>query len=699
MSGPGVGAALVLALDPGIEPHPDGWKFEGITHDGVHPVIRLRNAFDEVESLSVAEGVSRMALDEGQLSPGPNVVRESLYVDSLLGELNAEQRGRLAFKLAVVGLAFDGEMRTHPCLESPVRLSSGDRGRFPPTGSTESNIDVVMALAAEGRLGMNASGAAPRVSRASLFRWRKLLDRPGGVVNLCDERVLRRWQGLMSQPCVDIMTAIRAYARAQVKRGDKYLRIHRVQCRVLLHNQHAELLCHFSRKQIDDFIDRALREFRLGEPFDRRMSKAMHVPTANLGRQPTGPRQVVAVDATTLKVRCLDVHGRPHARVDVLVAVDAWNHEFLELLLVPGVATAKDVGRLFARLLTRSVFHEGPSTSLLRLPDGIELTPEWNVEALDGVFTDRGSNFIANHNLSALSRLGVSVAIAPPGRGDSKGIVEALIRALSSCWQLQPGHMPRRGKGPSALPQQALLEMADVDLLMRAWGHSVHNARPHDSLRINGTRIKVSPDAMRDAYVDLYGMPARVINLEDIKPMLIVREATLTPQGILVDGETYLDPQGRVHDLRAMRTVVAGGRHGREPRLTVWAEGPYPDCIFVDLQTLGGGGAPLICWSKPARERKAGLHALAGEITNRLLEAELADANKYRLGQERQREIKEEVIVREAQERARKPASFEKGETSAAADDSSPGRWLQAVPDLLVGNLDPADFELSDDPE
>lgn len=545
-------AAIVLPpLDE--EGATSGYALERVIHRGTVPMVVMRRPDQSVLEVSPQEAVALLA-DDGDTDDGPSESAAAfVLLDDFLLSLNLRQGEAAGFRLAAQSLVFDGYPVTHTALGQHLHLAPQHLARFAQGPTTPSpNIALFLDLVREGHfLPRHARRPNFRVSRASLYEWRCRAGRDGGPAHLTDERQVRHYLWLVGHEAQELMVHIRAYALAEATGPDRDLTKHMARCYAHLGRVATPILDRASRRRVEWLMKRVLRQALLHVKRDTRESMSVHVPTDGLGFRPSGPRQIIQIDATVLKAHALDIHGHHVPRAEVIVAIDMWNREFLDLIIVPGTPKAADVRALLARLLLRTRESIEPEGNLLRLPSALSLTGEWDVEAITSMLTDRGSNIVATSNLELLASEGVSVGLAPPGRGDTKGAVEAFIRAVSRSLQLLPGYTGRSGKGPrSTLDNESLLQLAEIETLLRAWGHFVYNRRPHSGLRIDGTRIAVSPYAMLRAWDSLYGLPVRSISFEEIKPFLRVQAASLTNEGLLLDGEHYLDMQGHLLDLR-----------------------------------------------------------------------------------------------------------------------------------------------------
>lgn len=535
------------------EPIEGGLQFVGLTQTATPEGI-FRSPEGEVTHCSLERTTHLLAgppdPDGRPTGSDRSPIRTELLLDTVLSDVPAAAAERLGMNLALTSLVRDGWPRVHPGLGDPLLLTRAELAAFQAAGSSRpARIDAVLDMAAQGRLrlrnGRGRGGLLP-VSRATLYRHLVQYEEQG-LVGLMDKRrvdSVRRW----ADPDVHlIVTCVSRYASEEAPGSTRITKAHRTRCSIYLDKHLGRGWRRLPDRFMDAIMKKVFREYSLHLPYRLRQSRSVSNPTGMPGNPVTGPRQVLQIDITGLKMDCQDVNGQLLPRVDVVSVIDRWNSELVALDLVPGTASAEDVGAVFASVLLRGVaWGQDSPPSLMGMPHAVAISDEVpDCQAISEFLTDRGTNIIAAHNLAPLAWCGTSVALAPPGRGDVKGVVEAVIRAINRSQHFLAGF---RGRDPSErgrrVPQQPLIRFDDVVLLLQAWAYFIHNDRPHSGLRLWGSSITVSPYDLLEAYVELFGLPSRSIRFDDVKAFMTVEQRVVGPHGVEVDGEYYRDVSG-----------------------------------------------------------------------------------------------------------------------------------------------------------
>lgn len=176
-------------------------------------------------------------------------------------------------------------------------------------------------------------------------------------------------------------------------------------------------------------MDGAHYAHRLDQPFKTRQSK--NVP--NAGKQgtwhETEPFRVLKADATPLDVKCVDQFGDPIKRVHMVVVIDAASRKALAMDFYADTFTSINIRRLLVRMTLGWALPEHSPSLLPFLPDTLSF-PSTETLPLGTIGVDRGPQFVSQDTLEACRRVGIDVSVAPPGRGDVKGIIESFLRTV-----------------------------------------------------------------------------------------------------------------------------------------------------------------------------------------------------------------------------------------------------------------------------
>lgn len=152
------------------------------------------------------------------------------------------------------------------------------------------------------------------------------------------------------------------------------------------------------------------------------------------------PFSTIQIDRTQLNIRLTDRKGLAMDVVDVLMAIDICTRRILGFLICPRNAKGAHVQALLIQLC-RGLIAPRLSTSVLpALPTDLELDTElYELCQMSEVVIDRGSPESSSETRTFMTKLGLNIRIAPPGRGDAKGVIEGFYGYLTKALRILPG--------------------------------------------------------------------------------------------------------------------------------------------------------------------------------------------------------------------------------------------------------------------
>ena len=423
-------------------------------------------------------------------------------------------------------------------------------------------------------------------SRRSYFRYKKVLEKdgPGALLHgnkadLSAERFREAEPALWV--AVDDFAASRATEPTITKQAFRML------CRIRLDEQDIDRTC-VSDAGLHRLMDFMFHKHRLDQPYKTRQSRAV----SKAGKQGTwacpDPYRIVQMDATPLDLFCLDDKGEVIERVHVVVAIDTASRMVLGMDFFVGTFTSRDVQRLLFRMVQGWAIPGALDPSLPAVPERIEVS-------IGGVLLDRGSQFVSKSSLAVFTRVGVDVSIAPPGRGDAKGIVESFLRTVGLISQTLPGHkgVDQLSRGRDSGRSHMLL-LDELKTVLWEWVATCYHTRPHRALTIPGTKRQISPNDWMAHYVANVGE----IHVDrDQRKMLALMdrdERTVSNRGVLVNGQ-YFD---HAPESLAELADTHSGRRGRRAQhvVHVYRSGANPRAVLVQVRP---GEPLLVCVPDP----------------------------------------------------------------------------------------------------
>jgi hypothetical protein len=552
---------------------------------------------DVMESLESAQTLLKTRGHDGQLhirslseiagiAEGPPVggtlgvkelsarLAERRDIEALLAQASAPARERAALRGWLVGLVTTGR---------PIDIPGAPQLSWsPPTTDEYRPLDSAQALAClrqqldAGSIGLTHVDDTC-VSARSLRRWKKSYLERGLAALVHDSLGSSRLERMHQSPAVkDFATSV---ASRTAQQGAKITRTRFLDLCLLEAAEVGIAPLPDSSSTTDDVqTHRLIRHFAvqahrywalnktLSQRRTREISRKSSSPSIYRDRIPFTEIQI---DATPLDSYALNQHGQQVSTIRMLFATDVASSSYIDSVILPCEPTARDVTDFIIQMILRVTDRHG---SHLLAPDRLATI------AVGELVTDRGSNMIAEEVTAALAVLGIDVKSAGAGRGDQKGIVEAVQGKANDFARLIHGaHGATQREGPRFNPKDRYLTVDQWQTLIRAWGHQVYNRTPKDRLRPSGYASAVTPQMYVAAFHDVLPPPDRPFPVDALKGLLEHRRGVLTSQGVEFGGYSFVWPIGidKPHLDESTRTTTGHN-------VTVYGPHRFPQYVIVD---------------------------------------------------------------------------------------------------------------------
>ena len=361
----------------------------------------------------------------------------------------------------------------------------------------------------------------PGADVKSLYRKLALLN-SHGVAGLIDRRATRH-QDVIAAADPEVLDAVSHVVTVNAARAQLSVRKFLALARVELDDRG------LSGVVTDHQLRSLVGELTRGRALHRKArSRLTHAnrPTGEHRRLHTSrPGELVQIDATPSNVHVwFPDHGWGPAVI--MTAIDVYTRQVLALRVIPGAASTRDTALLLWDVCRPVVTSGGWPRHLRRwhgLPtlvaidaEDTRLPAERTAAPVLGrkaavlpatVVIDHGSEFDAEHFLSACARNGIEVLFARPRTPTDKAIVESWHYTLDQVLRTLPGY-----KGPNPLDHpvgaeaEAAITAADLQDMLWTWILTVYHDTPHPGLRdVGNPRLAVSPNLAYDRFIELGG--------------------------------------------------------------------------------------------------------------------------------------------------------------------------------------------------
>jgi len=579
---------IAIDTDHGLEPEIVIDVMESPESNQTFLKTRAHDGQLHTRSLSQIAGITDGEPVDGTLGVKELSARlaERRDIEVLLSQASAPSRERAALRGWLVGLVTTGR---------PIDIPGAPRLSWsPPTADEDTPLDSAQALTCL-RQQLDAGSISlthmddTHVSERSLRRWKKSYTERGLAALVHGSLGSSRLERTAQAPAVkDSVTSL---ASRTAKQGAKITRARFLDlCFVEASETGIAPLPGSSSTTDDVQTQRLIRRFAvqahrhwalnktLSQRRTREISRKSSSPSIYRDRIPFAEIQI---DATPLDAYALDQHGQQVSTSRMLFATDAASSSYIDSVVLPCEPTARDVTDFIIQMILRVTDRHG---SHLLAPDRLATI------AVGELVTDRGSNMIAEEVTAALAALGIDVKSAGAGRGDQKGIVEAVQGKANDFARLIHG---ARGaiqrEGPGFNPKDRYLTVDQWQTLIRAWGHQVYNRTPKDRLRPSGYASAVTPQMYVAAFQDVLPPPDRPFPVDALKGLLEHRRGVLTSQGVEFGGYSFVWPIGidKPHLDESTRTTTGHN-------VTVYGPHRFPQYVIVDAVDAGGRPISLV---------------------------------------------------------------------------------------------------------
>lgn len=604
-----------------------------------------------VRTLSEIAGISNGSPPEGTLAVKELSARlaERRDIEDLLVHATPRAREQVAIRGWLVGLLVQGRPMEIPGASTLSWLPpfSGETSAVTP----EEAIAVLHDYATRGT-GDSIQLSLTRASERSLYRWWRGYEKDGlrALVHgsLGNSRLERSAQAPIIKEFITGVASRTAQNDAKItqRRFTELCLLEAIEAGLTtLPGSTKEPNALEAHRLIRHFALQAHRHWQLSKSLSQRHSRELSRKSSSPSvYRDQIPFTEIQIDATPLDAYALDEYGQQAPQVQMLFATDVASGSFVDALLLPCAPTARDVTDFLVQMILRMT--EQRDAHLLA-PDRLRTV------ALGELVTDRGSNMIAEAVTSSLAVLGIDVKSAGAGRGDQKGLVEAVQGKANDFARLILGaHGATQREGPKFNPKDRYLTVDQWQTLIRAWGHEVYNATPKDRLRPPGFKAAITPQMYVAAFQLVIRTPDRPFPVDALKGQLEHRSGVLTSQGIEFGGYQFVWPRGIVKPHLAEHTRTATGH-----LVTVYGPHRFPQYVIVDAIDALTGPITLILLRSDtyAHETHSDVLAVVAEGLN--LEAMVHEAKESKQLADQARI----ALAHEARSNATKPASPTKG--------------------------------------
>lgn len=541
-----------------------------------------------VRTLSEIAGISNGSPPEGTLAVKELSARlaERRDIEDLLVHATPRAREQVAVRGWLVGLLVQGRPMEIPGASTLSWLPpfSGETSAVTP----EKAIALLHDYAARGT-GDSIQSRLIRVSERSLYRWWKGYEKDGlrALVHgsLGNSRLERSAQAPVIKEFITGVASRTAQNEAKItqRRFAELCLLEAIAAGLAtLPGSTKDPDALEAHRLVRHFASQAHRHWQLSKSLSQRHSRELSRKSSSPSiYRDQVPFTEIQIDATPLDAYALDEYGQQAPQVQMLFATDVASGSFVDALLLPCAPTARDVTDFLVEMILRMT--EQRDAHLLA-PDRLRTV------ALGELVTDRGSNMIAEEVTSSLAVLGIDVKSAGAGRGDQKGLVEAVQGKANDFARLIFGaHGATQREGPKFNPKDRYLTVDQWQALIRAWGHEVYNATPKDRLRPPGFKAAITPQMYVDAFRLVIRPPDRPFPVDALKGQLTHRSGVLTSQGIEFGGYQFVWPRGIVKPHLAEHTRTATGHS-----VTVYGPHRFPQYVIVDAIDALTGPITLI---------------------------------------------------------------------------------------------------------
>lgn len=297
------------------------------------------------------------------------------------------------------------------------------------------------------------------------------------------------------------------------------------------------------------------------------------------------PFATIQIDRTQLNVRLVDRRGHAMDTVDVLMAIDVCTRRILGFQICPRNATGAHV-QAFMIHLTRGLVAPRLSRSPLpSLPSTLEVTTDVSeLVQISELVVDRGSAESSQQTLEFLAALNLNIRIAPPGRGDAKGVIEGFYRILTDALRIMPG-----ATGSNIMQTDhdsavtTVLELEQFTSVLSQYIETIYHRQPSVKSDIPGLP-DMSPNE-RLIWELSIGSGIPTVDASDISRIRAVlrRESMhLSVRGFMHHGLYYQDKDGYLADLMRSLDRSVIDTNGRR---SVWVlyHDHYDDVVFAEI--------------------------------------------------------------------------------------------------------------------
>lgn len=242
----------------------------------------------------------------------------------------------------------------------------------------------------------------------------------------------------------------------------------------------------------------------------------------------------------------------PAMSADVITLIDTYDRRVLVCMVVPHPCTARDLATALFRALRVPEYAEGsvPGPGWTGVPERIAIPedlPAANTNGtvrprrIDTITMDHGSDFDSVLLSGVAAKMGISLIVAAPARGNQKGVVEAWHNCLAQVVQTFPGakgaRVQYRGRH---VEEHALFTFEEAERALRAYIEHDYHRSPHDGLRDPADlKRRVSPNEMFELYLARGGAPLLLPEPSSVFDFLPTKRVRAKANGVHLNDALY----------------------------------------------------------------------------------------------------------------------------------------------------------------